>query len=182
MHRRDQTLSSLRGWKLIGLGRVSERSKVLSDHTTCLAMAGICQRWQFSVRRSQFSATHNDIRLRIGLNLSREKELRTVYCEFVKCREIPSFCILSRRVDCFMPRRRAAPFLPATTPWLIARAFRICSRSVSSRIWRSAPCVLEFTATTSGGLLIFGDLASTVKPIKTEESQRRAPIQESDDS
>jgi hypothetical protein len=41
---------------------------------------------------------------------------------------------------------------------------------------------LEFTATTSGGLLIFGDLASTVKPIKTEESQRRAPIQESDDS
>src|ERR1700674_4539947 len=38
---------------------------------------------------------------------------------------IPSFCILSWRVVRFTPRRAAAPFGPATTPFASSRARRI---------------------------------------------------------
>src|SRR5262249_51997744 len=44
---------------------------------------------------------------------------------YLEWREIPSLCILKRRVDSFIPRRPAMPFLPATIQLLFIRYWLI---------------------------------------------------------
>jgi hypothetical protein len=51
---------------------------------------------------------------------------RRVPCNYAERREIPSFCILNRSVDRFIPRRSAAPLGPATIQSHCARAWRMC--------------------------------------------------------